>query len=89
MCVGRRLQSIAATSDTRISELRTLFFFHCFEERCSSFKSVQNAGENISLEAGQIVGQWYQVDAKLFRDASDEVLVNDGITTAKSSRITQ
>lgn len=76
--------------DTRISELRTLFFFRCFEEQCSSFKSIQTAGENLSLEAGQVVGQWYQVDAKLFRDsAADDISINDGITTVKSSYITQ
>ena len=74
--------------DTRIFELRTLFFFRCFEEQCAAFKSLKTIGENLPLEAGQVVGQWYQVDAKVFRDASDDTSTMNDVTTVKSSRMT-
>ncbi|OHS95868.1 hypothetical protein TRFO_10273 [Tritrichomonas foetus] len=60
--------------DTEIYEMRTLLYFKCFEEQCTSFKSLQQASEQLTLDAGQVVGQWYQVDSKIFK-------LGDGMTS--------
>jgi hypothetical protein len=55
--------------DTGVLELRTLFFFRCFEEQCKSFKALAKDAESITVETGHIVGQWYKVDARIFKTA--------------------
>jgi hypothetical protein len=55
--------------DTSLTELRTLFFFRCFEEQCKSFKSLTAQAEAVTVESGHIAGQWYRADPKLFTPA--------------------
>ncbi|KAK8887597.1 hypothetical protein M9Y10_038648 [Tritrichomonas musculus] len=54
--------------DTEMTEMRTLLCFKCFEDQLSSFKSLYNSNENavLTMDAGQIVGQWYKADANIF-----------------------
>jgi hypothetical protein len=78
---GQKLRGIAAAYyahvcsldlpifDATILELRTLFFFRCFEEQCKSFKALTKDAEQITVEMGHIVGQWYVVDARIFKPA--------------------
>lgn len=56
--------------DSEVLEMRTLLYFKCFEELCQPFKTIQRAAEQVPLETGHIVGQWFQVDSKLFKGTS-------------------
>lgn len=57
--------------DSEILEMRTLFYFKCFEEQCNQFKVMQKSADQIaSMEAGQILGQWYLIDSKLLNSSN-------------------
>jgi hypothetical protein len=71
--------------DTRILELRTLFFFKCFEEQCASFKALQKSTEPVVAEPGQVVGQWYKIDGSVFKGRIESGPA-DGATTTRSTK---
>lgn len=76
---GQNMRSIAAAYyahvcslelpifDAEILEMRTLLYFKCFEDLCTPFKTLHRVAEQVQLENGHIVGQWYQVDSKIFK----------------------
>lgn len=65
--------------DTELLELRTYFFFKCFEEQCVSFKFLQKGNEQMTVDAGSVIGQWYQIDAEIFKnDTSNETTTVTG-----------
>jgi hypothetical protein len=47
--------------------MRTLFFFKCFEEACASFKTLSRSIDQIVVDSGHLSGQWYKVDARIFK----------------------
>jgi hypothetical protein len=70
--------------DMSLLELRTLFYFRCFEGPCSSFKTIQRTADQITFEPGHITGQWYRIEGAMLKTSMS--VPADG--TVKSSRAT-
>ena len=79
--------------DEEFLEMRTLMFFRCFEEQCTPFKTLQSAisdpsmasQQPLTLESGQIVGQWYAVDSEILnRTPKANGETGDSISNANS-----
>ena len=69
--------------DTSLLEERTLFFFKCFEEQCSSFKLQTHI--DASAEQGDVAAQWYLIDARSMKvDATNDGGVTATIKSMKS-----
>lgn len=73
--------------DTEVLEIRTLLFFKAFEYECSSFKTLSRPQDQPLPDPGTIIGQWYRIDARLFR-TTDQVHETMTIRSARTTTTT-
>lgn len=75
--------------DTGLLEERSFFFFKCFEDKLSSFRTNNKEAIVASIEPGTVLGQWYGIDSSLLKTAdtfaSDATNGTNGATTVAAS----